>query len=303
MRFISFLILLVLILSSGEAKTQEVDIVKLVTVHEGRCAKPCNRVAVIFIHGITGSRETWINTRTNAFFPALVSKDASLRGNVDVYHLDYESFKFSGPDINMIGEAVATAIDPLMNRKMYRRVVLVGHSMGGLVAQAYLLHVKLQYGHQGLVRFPLFVTLSSPFHGSAHASFARLASANPQFRILVPINENDYQMLVNRSTDTAARKKAPRCGVKFQLDHFAAYETVGTKVNLINIGLVVTKDSATGNSEKPFPVAKDHLAIAKPKDSADEPYPWLRIILQNCVRRKGVCAPRSSICGPDFPGS
>ena len=284
--------------SALPALAQPTNVVKLNVVHQGQCQTPCERVAVIFVHGITGSKETWRNPRTQAFFPEMLSKDVDLRASVDVYHLDFESFRFSGPPMDKIGAAVAKAVDPLIKAKKYSRVVFIGHSLGGLVARAYLIHVKFRYGHQGLIRFPIIISISTPFEGSSLASFGTWVSGNEHLRILVPIRENDFQKLVNDGM-AKIQSKMTECaslGSITELVHFSAYETKP----ITAVGIIVSQQSATGLAKEPFPVAKDHWEIGKPENVNDQPFPWVKQIVQRCIARDGICTARKSNCGPDF---
>ena len=221
------------------------DDIKLIPENVHECDVPCNRIAVIFFHGFTGSRETWTNSSTNFYWPIGLSNDPKLADKLDVYRIDYTSNVWSGPSFNDIGNAIALAIDPLMIKRRYSKVVLIGHSLGGIVAEAYMMHVKLRYGHQALARFPLLITLGTPFLGSSLASLAHLVDSNPQIRILVPIEENDFQQYVNQAWHDVGQKhlacEAFPDSQRAGLINYAAYEGVSTP----GVGIVVNRASAT----------------------------------------------------------
>src|SRR5262245_16829550 len=75
-------------------------IVRLLPEHVRSCDTPCERLAVIFVHGLTGSRATWSNG--NSFWPDLLATDPEIGKDIDVYRIDYDSFRFSGPAINKV---------------------------------------------------------------------------------------------------------------------------------------------------------------------------------------------------------
>jgi pimeloyl-ACP methyl ester carboxylesterase len=75
-------------------------------------------------------------------------------------------------------------LDALMLQTRYAKVIFICHSLGGIVARQYLLHVKNRCGHTALGRFRLVITLGTPMQGSALARLAVLASSNEQLRVL-----------------------------------------------------------------------------------------------------------------------
>ncbi len=66
-------------------------------------------------------------------------------------------------DINRFAEQVAEQVEHIRAKTGAKRVILVGHSMGGLVIRVYV----QRYG--GRTRVAKIITLGSPHHGSAHA--------------------------------------------------------------------------------------------------------------------------------------
>lgn len=103
-----------------------------------------NKTAVVFIHGFGGdAKETW------GLFPQLVSDDPLLK-NWDVISVGYNTGLmpdirglWSGkPDIQKLADYLRTIITNDLSAK-YQRVLLVAHSMGGLVTQRALLDLPL----------------------------------------------------------------------------------------------------------------------------------------------------------------
>src|SRR6266496_4439395 len=85
------------------------------------CGSPCDRDLVIFVHGVSGSRETWVNTKTKAYWPNLISEDQEL-AEFDVARLDYESYLLSrGPSIEEVLVDMQEAVKS-MNTLKYRTV-------------------------------------------------------------------------------------------------------------------------------------------------------------------------------------
>jgi triacylglycerol esterase/lipase EstA (alpha/beta hydrolase family) len=108
------------------------------------CARP-----VILIHGVLVNDGVWFGFRRH-----LVSQ--SIGG---VYTVNY------GPpyaDIERFAGQLAARVEHVCAATGARRIVLVGHSMGGLVARAYLRRF-------GAERVELLITIGTPHHGSVLA--------------------------------------------------------------------------------------------------------------------------------------
>ncbi len=100
---------------------------------------PAHAASVIFVHGFQGDP-----TATWSDFPRLLAEDSAMRG-FDVMSFGYESDfapDLSGvwegdPDIQTIADSLRTFVRTTLTN--HRAVVLMAHSMGGLVVQRALL--------------------------------------------------------------------------------------------------------------------------------------------------------------------
>ncbi len=104
---------------------------------------------ILLLHGVLCNGAVW---------RAWISQLAA-RGLGPVYTLSY------GPPLSSIdhfAEQAAARIDAILAATGARKVALVGHSMGGLVARAYL----RRYGG---AKVHCLVTIGTPHHGSMHA--------------------------------------------------------------------------------------------------------------------------------------
>lgn len=110
------------------------------------------RMAVLFIHGINGSPRD---------FGYLIA------------HLDRSRFQpcvffyASGAGLEQIGHDLSGAIGDLRSRYDIESMVIVGHSIGGLIARDLVLN---ESAHAG-VDIPVLITLSSPWGGLSSAGF------------------------------------------------------------------------------------------------------------------------------------
>ncbi len=48
-----------------------------------------NKNLILFIHGLTGSNETWENEETGTTFPKLLLKDKVIEDNFDIAYFEY----------------------------------------------------------------------------------------------------------------------------------------------------------------------------------------------------------------------
>lgn len=107
------------------------------------------RAPALLLHGVMCNGGVWLGMR----------RYLSAKGIGPVYTLSY------GPplaSIESFADQVAAKIDDILRATGAEKVAIVGHSMGGLVARAYL----RRYGHD---RVAAVMTLGTPHHGSAHA--------------------------------------------------------------------------------------------------------------------------------------
>ena len=132
------------------------------------CARP-----VILVHGVLVNDGVWFGFRRH-----LVREGVN-----GVYTVNY------GPphaDIERYAGQLATKVDRVCAATGAQRVVLIGHSMGGLVSRAYV-------RRYGTARVERIVTIGTPHHGSVLAwSFPGrcLAQMRPGNKWLVTLNRD-----------------------------------------------------------------------------------------------------------------
>jgi pimeloyl-ACP methyl ester carboxylesterase len=134
---------------------------RLIPEHVEDCSRPCTRTAIIFVHGITGDRSTWLNGTTNSYWPLMLSRDNDLKSSADIYRIDYEGGMFDGPAVVPISNSVDGLLDSLILLKQYSKIIFIAHSLGGNIVRSYLVHVTARYGHKALSRIRLVVTLGT----------------------------------------------------------------------------------------------------------------------------------------------
>jgi len=159
---------------------------------------------LVFIHGFIGSTETWIKKDGAKPFIDLFMKDDQIRENFDIgifeYHTELLSFfpktkrlmKFISGGTNRKNLPIEE-ISLLLESKLrysfpqYENIVLIGHSMGGLVAKRYILN---DINKNSTTRVKLYVSLATPHSGSSIATFGKRIIDNYQVKDLDPLSES-----------------------------------------------------------------------------------------------------------------
>jgi pimeloyl-ACP methyl ester carboxylesterase len=218
---------------------------------------------IVFVHGIFGnSVETW-TTGTN-YWPEMLSKDNDFEGS-DIYVLQYPTKPDTTFSIDELSESMRLRLrDAGIENK--KRIVFLTHSMGGLVARAYLLKYRAVAERVSFMYF-----FSTPTTGSQLASLAAVASSNPQL----------VKMKVNISTDYLGDLLRQWLAAGFQFPTYCAYEKRKT------FGIeVVTFESGSALCNKALdPIDADHLSIVKPSDKNAESYVAFKAAFQQSGRR------------------
>ncbi len=158
---------------------------------------------LVFIHGFIGGRETWIrNDGKKSLFDHL-AEDKQIRENFDFALYTYDTTIFNSllAIKNGIGllkqqksrhttnwdiETIAAELESQIKvqARLYKRIILIGHSMGGLISKKFILE-SLNTPEE---KVGLFVSLAVPHGGSEWASLGKFISKNVQIENLSAIN-------------------------------------------------------------------------------------------------------------------
>ncbi|WP_407149248.1 esterase/lipase family protein [Bradyrhizobium sp. ORS 86] len=215
-----------------------------------RSTPPADTV-IVFVHGITGDAiGTWSSAK--AYWPQLVADDPAF-GTADVYVYEYPSRFFNvGLSVDEMSEDMRIRFDA-DGVSSHRNLVFLAHSMGGLIVRSYLLKNRGIAGHTKLLYL-----LATPSLGSELASWAALASDNPQLANMKRLQSNDFLSNLNRRWLAANMPFPTRC----------AYEK-----RPIAKRVVVDEASASHLCSGPLdPIDADHIEIAKPEDRGAAQY-------------------------------
>jgi O-acetyl-ADP-ribose deacetylase (regulator of RNase III) len=214
-------------------------------------------VAVVFVHGIFGTTEdTWLNPNSGSTFPGLLANDPDLQNKVDAFAFEYFTPKFNAaPPIVDLADQLRGELADHHLFEDHQKVVFIAHSMGGIVVREFLLNNR-----EKISSVPMIFFYATPTNGADIAALAKIASANPQLRGMVPIESNDLLQSIQSSwlNSDQARSIPSYCGVE-------DLPTMGV--------MVVTRSSSTSLCNRPLdPFSASHIDIVKPVDREDSRY-------------------------------
>ena len=222
---------------------------------------------ILFLHGFTGSHETWKNSQ-GLFFAKLLLEDDYISDNFDVASYEYftkltdlfaaTSSTYSRVKKFLLGGAVKAEknldIDELSNNLrdeirfrlgQYENIYVIAHSMGGLITKSLIIN---DIQKSGTTKIKLFISLAVPHQGANLASIGSMISGNLQIN-----NLNSVSSYIGKLTESWIKLDAKPTTKYF----YGSYDGVVTK----------TSAEAIEISDKDvISVKEDHLSISKPED-------------------------------------
>lgn len=253
-------------------------------------------LAIIFIHGLNGdTRETWMFDKKDesTLWPKWLASDI----DCSVWLLGYDAKLSSWQDNAMPlpdqGDAVLEELHSEPRLKN-RPLLLIGHSMGGLLIKTLVHHGR----SKGVPRYESIIKhirgisfVATPHNGSQLATLAKYASlllrTNPQVgnmqtheAHLRSLNQQFLAYFNDQKTNIAVRTYAETKGV-----------LIGKKVFGINVGgtkLIVDPNSSEPHvpGEIAVRLPEDHSSISKLKDKNQTLYKSLLAFIQEDVLPK-----------------
>ena len=131
-----------------------------------------NKTLLLFIHGLGGHpQKTW------GKFPQLIEQDSDLADKVDCRFYSFPTklwsipFLSSSPKIQTLADGLASDIKHRYSD--YQRVILIAHSLGGLVARQHLVDITLAQQSHSMTGLLLYAV---PNNGAGLASVAKYLS-------------------------------------------------------------------------------------------------------------------------------
>jgi pimeloyl-ACP methyl ester carboxylesterase len=209
---------------------------------------------LLFVHGIFGDTvDTWSRSDRNHSLPSLLLARKEFETGYDAFVFGFPStmLKLGSFQIPQAATAFATEIHFRQFLHKYSRIVIVAHSMGGLVALE-----TLTTNPDIRARVPLVVSFATPYDGSQIATLGDRVLANPALSNMIPREGgNSFLSSLAYRWKRSKNTEGPITRV------ICAYESVP----LPGIGFVVPETSASSLCDDVAdPIAEDHIGIVKP---------------------------------------
>ncbi|WP_053971150.1 ABC-three component system protein [Mangrovimonas sp. ST2L15] len=238
---------------------------------------------VIFIHGFIGGEGTWVSgDGTMPFIDSIFNDD--LVNKVDIglflYHSKLmELFpkiktlqKFLGKKKVTINLPIDNLADLLLTQVKYicsgyENIILVGHSMGGLVGKKYILK---DIKRNSISKVKLYISLATPHSGSDLATYGKRIIENCQVSDLAPLSEN----ITKLNAEWVQCKVLPK--------RFYA-QGLSDKVVPPISGISLDRDEL-----EPIYSDDDHFSIIKPDDGSDVIVHALRTEITEFLTQKEI---------------
>ncbi|PGH31899.1 hypothetical protein GX50_05334 [[Emmonsia] crescens] len=244
------------------------------------------RVDLIFVHGLGGgSRKTWSLTKDiKHFWPkSWLPKDPAFE-NVRIYSFGYSSDWSKGKDNTMniydYGLSLLTAMElyPGFGTED-TPIVLIGHSMGGLVIKKAYMLARLNPLYGAIAkRISTFYFIATPHSGSESAELLTKI-------FHVAYGSRSYVSDLERGSSTIQDINGQFRLYASDLDIWSFYETMPLTIGFFS-KIIVRKDFAIlgYQAEKQIPMTADHRSICKFDAPTDPSYKNIRDALALTVR-------------------
>jgi predicted alpha/beta hydrolase family esterase len=234
--------------------------------------------SIVFIHGLNGhAKTTWMSDPrdTATFWPVWIGEDSGCDTWVLGYDAELSGWRDAAMSLPAQGTSVLDRLDAKAELKG-RPLILVGHSMGGLVIKTAIVHATTQ----GVERYQKLaaqirgvVFLATPHQGSDLANVADAARITLRTNVQVGdmTAHNDHLLTLNRQFVAQLDK------LKFRVRTFV--ETKGMEVGRRFFGFllgprVTVVKAGSGDphvpGEVPISIAANHSTICKPASRRGE---------------------------------
>lgn len=225
------------------------------------------RLLVIFVHGLNSSKKVW-----GDFFD-LIRGDNDLSRFCDIAEFGYPTSLFGGlfkktPRVELIAEGLGTTIED--QHRGHFEIALVGHSLGGLVARHYIVHM-LKHGRKSRVRH--LWLYATPNLGADLANFGwPMFPWNSHLRALG--TKSEFIRRLNEDWNALEANK-----------HVRVTYVIGGRDRLVSEG---SAKHYWGNDCCKVVADRDHFSIVKPQHREDLIYSILKNGLMRAWHEVGL---------------
>lgn len=240
---------------------------------------------IIFVHGFTSDSETWTNSAKLKFSDMLLEENF-INENFDVGYfnyftklMDFKKLRFTSGLIRTIFSrpsnirkniGIKSLSDHLRSSieiycEDYTNIILIAHSMGGLISKAFILE---DIAENDSTKVKLFLSLAVPHKGSNWANIGgKLAKTNPQIIDLKPLS--GFLDKINNDW-IEGKEKLPKT-----VYYFGQYDDIVEEQNAVSFQ-VGKKLTVACND--------DHFSICKPETKNSIVYKGIKRDLDTYVK-------------------
>jgi pimeloyl-ACP methyl ester carboxylesterase len=187
--------------------------------------RPENSYIAIFVHGFTGDYlKTW------GKLPELLQADPSLY-EYDFLFWGYPSRLFrKNEDVGTTGKHLKTEIDYLS--KPYNKIVLIGHSMGGLVIRSYIVQALIDGKGKDLKHIADVMLFGVPNEGDLKAQFVpqwvndQIADLGIASKFITEVRKYWIQRVTAAPHNDDFYQKIPTVAIAGYQDQFVSQQNV-----------------------------------------------------------------------------
>jgi len=221
---------------------------------------------ILFVHGFLGDAvETW-----GEFENLLTKHERDIFENYDVRFFDYPSGILNDPKIQTLAKALRTSIEH--DYPEYDEIVLVCHSMGGLVAKKYLLD-EIKFHEVDILKVKKVIFYDTPHNGADIANYGKIF---PNKQIKQMATTSDFIEFLN--TDIYTLDISQYICMK--------YVIAEQKYKSIKVVSTMSAQAIWANRDTETLIDKHHVDCCKPKDIDDLSYKILKkFVLSDCKKK------------------
>jgi len=242
------------------------------------------RANVVFVHGLGGIiDETWGGVADGEWFwPRALGEDTEGLG---VYLVGYEAAvsRWRGRAMHLPDRATSVLMRLLTEPKLREApLVLVGHSLGGLVIKQLLRIAESEAHHDAdaaelLARIEKIAFLATPHTGAGHATLG------DRLRLLVRPSAATASLVRNDPDLRELNLWYRNWAAAREIGHLVLTETEPIRI----LGTIVLPDSSDPGLPRvrPIPISADHLSICKPADRECGAYVHVREFIRRKIER------------------
>jgi PKD domain-containing protein/alpha/beta hydrolase family protein len=256
---------------------------------EDKAPSTADATLLLFIHGVFGDTvSTWSRDNRDSLGTVVLDRPEFAKG--------FDAFAFGFPSeivragsfrIPEAAKALSSEVTFRAFLTKYKRIVIVAHSMGGLIAlEALTTFPPLRQN------VPLVVTFATPYDGAQVTRLARNLLKNPAIEDMLPRDGNSFL------TSLSNRWKEAKKSEGFDIKVICAYETVAIPA----VGVIVPATSASSLCDGTAdPIAEDHLGIIKPDTNEHQSVKVLVNALRSLTAQDKLApTQRQSTAGPSI---